>query len=127
MKTRNGGQEAKAGFWWNTTTWEMTLVKATGDRLPGGDTAKYLRVPTFALVLLGPVMGALLVMFLPFIGFAMLFGAISTKLGKSVAAAGRSLADAMRFGHARPATPTGAPAPKRGGNAGDDEDPAPGA
>lgn len=123
MKTRNGGQEAKAGFWWNTSSWEFTLVKAAGDALPGDATARYLRVPTLALVFLGPIMGALFVMFLPFLGFAMLFGAIATKLGKSVAATGRAMAGAVQNRSTRPATSNGAAAPKhreRDAETGDD-------
>jgi len=127
MRTRNGGQEAKAGFWWNTTAWEMTLVKATGDTLPGGDSVRYIRVPTLGLVLLGPVMGALFVMFLPLIGFAMLFAAVAKKIGKTVAATGRSLADAAHLRQARHATPAGTPEPKRreGDTGRDDDRPAP--
>lgn len=122
MRTRNGGQEAKVGFWWNMKTWEMTLVKATGDTLPGDGSAKYIRVPTLALVLLGPAMGALFVMFLPLIGFAMLFMAVARKIGKTVAATGRSLADATHLRHARHATPAGTPPVKREGGAREDDD-----
>jgi hypothetical protein len=126
MKTRNGGQEAKAGFWWNTKAWEITLVKATGNTLPGGPEVKYLRVPTLALVVLGPAMGALFVMFLPLLGFAMLFGAVATKVGKLVAGTGRAMADATHLRKARPTTPAGVPEPKqREGELTEQDKPAP--
>jgi hypothetical protein len=126
MKTRNGGQEAKAGFWWNTKSWEITLVKATGNTLPGGPEVRYLRVPTLALVVLGPAMGALFVMFLPLLGFAMLFGALATKVGTLVAETGRAMADATHARHSRPATPQGVPEPKhREGSVAPKDEPAP--
>ena len=46
---------------------------------------RYLKVPVIALLVLAPLMGAVYAMFLPFIGFAMLF----TFLGKKAFAMGR--------------------------------------
>ena len=55
-------------------------------RLPGDSTERYLKVPVLALLVIAPLMGAVYAMFLPFIGFAMLF----TFLGKKALAIGRS-------------------------------------
>ena len=85
MATRIGGTAAKNGFYWNLGKWEMTLVPKQGGILPGGSSDKYLKVPVIALLFLAPMMGAAYAMFLPFIGFALLF----TFLGqKALAAAG---------------------------------------
>jgi hypothetical protein len=70
MTTRKAGEQAKAGFYFNLTTWEMDLHRKDGA-LPGGDNDRYTRVPTVALLVLGPVMGFFFVIFLPFIGFAL--------------------------------------------------------
>ena len=71
MTKRNGGEAAKVGFYFNTRTWEMDLHRKDGGALPGGETDRYIRVPAVALLFLGPVMGFFFVIFLPFIGFAL--------------------------------------------------------
>jgi hypothetical protein len=83
MAKRMGGTAAKNGFYWNLGKWEMTMVPKQGGILPGDATDKYLKVPVIALLFLAPLMGAAYAMFLPFIGFAMVF----TFLGKKALAA----------------------------------------
>ena len=73
MSANIGGNEVKAGFFWNTRTWEMTVLSGKGGKLPGGAEDRYIRIPMLAMLLLGPVMGALFVMFLPLVGFWLLF------------------------------------------------------
>jgi hypothetical protein len=85
MAQRTGGTAAKSGFYWNLGKWEMTLVPKQGGILPGGATDAYLKVPIVGFLLLAPMMGAAYAMFLPFIGFAMLFTFLG---GKALAAAG---------------------------------------
>jgi len=70
MTTRKAGEAAQAGFYFNFRTWEMELHRKDGA-LPGGDHDRYTRIPTVALLVLGPVMGFFFVIFLPFIGFAL--------------------------------------------------------
>lgn len=86
MTKRTGGTAAKNGFYWNLAKWEMTMVPKQGGILPGGVNDRYLKVPVVALLVMAPLMGAVYAMFLPFIGFAMLF----TFLGKKAFAMGRS-------------------------------------
>jgi hypothetical protein len=83
MAQRIGGTAAKSGFYWNLGKWEMTMVPKQGGILPGDGSEKYLNVPVIGLLFLAPMMGAAYAMFLPFIGFAMLF----TFLGKKALAA----------------------------------------
>ena len=73
MKTMRAADKAKGGFYWNLKTWEVTLVRRNGDTLPGAADERYVRIPTAALVIVGPMMGFLFVVFLPFIGFALTF------------------------------------------------------
>ncbi len=70
MTTRTAGETAKAGFYFNLRTWELDLHKQDGA-LPGDGNDRYTRVPTVALLVLGPALGFLFVIFLPFIGFAL--------------------------------------------------------
>jgi hypothetical protein len=86
MTKRIGGTAAKNGFYWNLGKWEMTLVPKQGGMLPGDASDRYLKVPVIGLLVVAPLMGAAYAMFLPFIGFAMLF----TFLGKKALAMGRS-------------------------------------
>ena len=72
MTKYNGGETAKAGFYWNRGTWGVEVVPAEGGTLPGVDTTTYLRVPWPLLLVIAPVMGGAFAMFLPFIGIALL-------------------------------------------------------
>ena len=83
MTKRIGGTAAKSGFYWNLGKWEMTMVPKQGGILPGNASDVYMKVPVIGLLFLAPMMGAAYAMFLPFIGFAMLF----TFLGKKALAA----------------------------------------
>lgn len=85
---RIGGTAAKNGFYWNLGKWEMTMVPKQGGILPGDAGQRYVKVPVLALLVIAPLMGAVYAMFLPFIGFAMLF----TFLGKKALSMGRSRA-----------------------------------
>ena len=81
MTTRKAGEAAKLGFYFNTRTWEMDLHRVDGGALPGADSDRYVRVPALALLFLGPVMGFFFVIFLPFIGFAL----VARELGRRAA------------------------------------------
>lgn len=72
----NGGQTVKGGFYWNRGTWRLENIEGKTGTLPGDSATRYLWVPTLLMLLLAPIMGGLFVVFLPFVGFALLFGAI---------------------------------------------------
>ena len=92
MTTRRAGEAAKVGFYFNLRSWELNLHRIDGEALPGDDADRYLRVPAVALLLLGPIMGFFFVIFLPFIGFAL----VLRELGHKVAGllGRKTLADA---------------------------------
>lgn len=81
MNTKKANETAKGGFYFNMKTWEIHLHRHDGDTLPGGEGDRYLRIPTVALLVLGPAMGFLFVIFLPAIGFALAF----RELGRRIA------------------------------------------
>jgi hypothetical protein len=85
MTKHIGGNEVKAGFYWNLKKWEMVTLSGSGGTLPGKGEDRYLKVPMVAFLFVAPVMGGLYAFFLPFIGFAMLFAFLGRKMG----AAGR--------------------------------------
>jgi len=80
MKTRAAGETAKGGFYFNLRTWEIHLHRRNGETLPGNDSDRFIRIPTVALLVLGPAMGFLFVIFLPAIGFALAFREIGRKI-----------------------------------------------
>jgi hypothetical protein len=51
------------GFYWDSEKWEMTLTKPE---------EKSIKIPTLFMLVLCPLMGGLLVITLPFIGFILL-------------------------------------------------------
>lgn len=83
-----GGTNVKNGFYWSMQAWDMAMVPAEGGLLPGDAARTYTRIPTLLFLLLAPAMGALYVVFLPFVGFAMV-------LGYALRAAKRATTDAV--------------------------------
>ena len=67
------GTMVKGGFYFNRDKLDLITVSGKEGLLPGADGQRYLRVPVLAVLLLAPVLGGLFVMFMPFIGFALVF------------------------------------------------------
>jgi hypothetical protein len=81
MMTRyHGNDSVKGGFYWRPSEWEIVTVPREGGTLLGTADMRYVRLPVLLILVLGPFMGALYVVFLPFIGFAMLLGFAGHKL-----------------------------------------------
>jgi len=80
MTTKKTDEAAKVGFYVDTRTFELELHRKNGSALPGGNSDVYVRVPALALLFLGPVMGFFFVIFLPFIGFALVAREISHRV-----------------------------------------------
>jgi hypothetical protein len=104
MARVNGGTKVGAGFYWRSAEWEIVTLSGQGGTLPGGAGEVYHRIPTLAMLAAAPVMGALFVMFLPFIGIAMAlkhFGALALEASREAAiAVGATLVPAWRPGEA---------------------------
>ena len=77
MFTYTGGETVSGGFYWNRGTWHLENVEGKRGTLPGGAETRYIWVPTLAMLVLAPIMGGLFVVFLPFIGFALMLGALA--------------------------------------------------
>ena len=91
----NGGQAAKSGFYWNGRTWAITMLERQGGVLPGGAEDRYARIPVLAMLVVAPFMGAAYVMFLPFIGIAMVADFVARRLGRGVKAGALAMAAAV--------------------------------
>jgi hypothetical protein len=66
-----GGNRVDGGFYLNRKTWDLVTVNGKKGVLPGKPDDLYRKVPTLAMLAAAPVLGATLVVFLPFIGFAL--------------------------------------------------------
>ncbi len=99
MAKYTGGEKVGGGYYWNTRTWEVELVGDEGGRLRDPDGARYLKVHFLALFAIVPILGALFLMFLPFIGFALLAYAIAKKIAGAVTQGTTELAATVQPGH----------------------------
>lgn len=71
MARYQGGEQAKAGFYFNSTTWEILTLSGEGGVLAGSTDMRFVRLPLPILLVAAPMMGAAFAMFLPFIGIAL--------------------------------------------------------
>ena len=68
MKTINGGSAVPGGYYLSKSNWEIFPIARDGEKLPGKPSEHYVKVNTAAALMLMPVLGGLMVVFLPFIG-----------------------------------------------------------
>ena len=94
MATTRGGDTVKGGYYWNIERWEATFVEGPAGELPGSPREIYRGIPAVALLFAAPIIGALFVMFLPFIGIALLLQHIARA---AVEAAGDAIESVMRL------------------------------
>jgi len=87
----NAGTMVKGGFYFNRDKLDLIAVSGKEGLLPGANGQRYLRVPVLAVLLLAPVLGGLFVMFMPFIGFALVFQHLGRLMLSGVKRAGRGL------------------------------------
>jgi hypothetical protein len=90
MKTINGGSAVQGGYYLSKSNWEIFPIEKDGQKLPGASSEHYVRVNTAAALALMPVLGGLMVVFLPFIG---LYLAVKTAVGGVTGVFSRSAQD----------------------------------
>ena len=71
MTAIGGGNAVKSGYYLSKANWEFFPVERDGERLPGTAADHYVKLPLAAVFLVMPVLGGLMVVFLPFIGLAL--------------------------------------------------------
>ena len=98
MAKYTGGMQVAGGYYWNTGNWEVEVISAEGGRLRGGAKARYVKVPFPALFVIVPLLGALFLMFLPLIGFALFAYAIAKKVTGAVKKGATELASTVHPG-----------------------------
>lgn len=78
MTTYTGTQDVDPGLYMNLRKFAMTSVERR-EALPGDATDTYYHVPMLLMLAAAPVLGLAFVIFLPFIGFAMVAYLLGTK------------------------------------------------
>ncbi len=81
MLTYTGGHKVGKGTYWNVRTGRRVEI-AEEAVLPGGEAARYVRLPVGVMLLSGPIIGLLYVVFLPFMGIVM----VAIALGREILA-----------------------------------------
>lgn len=108
MLRYRGGDKVEKGTYWDISSGGRTDIGEDGV-LPGGEDVSYLKLPTAVMLLLGPVIGFIYVVFLPVI-------AIATVAALAVGKLFGGLVKGMSFGW-RPATAhLGGKKKKKGGD-----------
>ena len=79
MTKYTGTRIAPPGLYFNWTRRTMTHHELAGP-LPGTGRERYIRVPMLLMLAAAPIMGLVFVIFLPFIGFAMVAKLLGDKL-----------------------------------------------
>ena len=79
MARYHGNDTVKPGFYWNPARWDLTTIEKKGTKLPGDEELNCHRIALPLVILLGPIMGAAYVIFLPLIGFGLFFGFLGKK------------------------------------------------
>ena len=100
MKTYQGNSKVKSGYYFSTNTFGVEVIGEGGGTLPGAATTRYVSVPFPALFLIVPVVGLAFLMFLPFIGFALVAYAIARRVTGHVTKGADALAATVAPPHA---------------------------
>jgi hypothetical protein len=92
MTTYTGKQNVEPGLYLNLKKFSIKHVEAAGA-LPGAETDTYYRLPMLVVLATAPLLGLAFVIFLPFIGFAM----VAWLLGdKALQWTGNAVTEAVR-------------------------------
>jgi hypothetical protein len=91
MKRHTGNQVVKKGIYLSLKRRDFVTIESESDRLPGASDERYVKIPPVAMIVLGPIMGLMYVIFLPFISFAMVLGVVAHKAFLGLRFAERSL------------------------------------
>jgi hypothetical protein len=98
MAKYTGGNQVSGGYYWNPRNWEVEVVPSEGARLRASADTSYVKIPFPLLFVVVPLLGALFLMFLPLIGFALFAYAIVKKVTGGAKQAATELASTVAPG-----------------------------
>lgn len=91
MKRYHGEEVVKRGIYLSLKRSDLVTIENERGLLPGESNDSYVRIPPLVMIVLGPLMGLIYVIFLPFISFAMVVGLMANKVWLGVRWIGESL------------------------------------
>jgi hypothetical protein len=97
MKRYKGTEKVEPGLYFNLRQLSFKSVDEEGP-LPGRTEDIYRRVPALALLVVGPLLGLVYVIFLPFIGFAMIAWLLGVKAAQVAVGAAEGAVRVLRPG-----------------------------
>ncbi len=97
MTTYQSGAAVQSGYYFNPVRWHVEPIADDGAKLPDVP-GTWMKVPTIAALLLVPILGATFLMFLPLVGFIMLFRALGASVLRVFRASAGELAATMSPG-----------------------------
>lgn len=80
-----GGAAVHGGYYFNASRWAIEVVERDGMRLPAG-RGGWRRIPAAAALALTPILGAMFLVALPFIGFGCMLQALARRAREAVMA-----------------------------------------
>ncbi len=83
VTTYNNNQTVEPGLYFSIRPLRITSLDTAGT-LPGADDVRYHRVPMLLMLALAPLAGLAFVVFLPLIGFGMVFRLVGEKVASVV-------------------------------------------
>jgi hypothetical protein len=100
MKTINGGSAVQGGYYLSKSNWEIFPIEKDGQKLPGAASEHFVKLNTAAALMLMPVLGGLMVVFLPFIGLYLAAKAALSPVGNMFNRSAQDLAATVTPGWA---------------------------
>ena len=98
MAKYTGAMQVAGGYYWNPRRWEVEVVPSEGGRLKGAAEARYVKLPFPLLFVVVPLLGALFLVFLPLIGFALFGYAVVKKVSSMMKQGATELASTVAPG-----------------------------
>jgi len=99
MRTYTANQTVDPGLYFNLNRLQLKSVDDRGP-LPGADTDVYRRVPMLVMLAFAPLLGLAFVIFLPFIGFAMVARLLAAKAAEAATGTATAAVRVLRPGWA---------------------------
>ena len=91
MKRYYGGEVVRRGIYLSLRRKDLITIENEGELLAGESYDSYVNVPPLAMIVVGPFIGLIYVIFLPFISFAMILGLVARRVWLGVRQIGESL------------------------------------
>jgi hypothetical protein len=95
MKRYYDGEVVKRGIYLSLKRKDLVTIEKESELLLGGGNDSYVKIQPLAMIVVGPLIGLIYVIFLPFISFAMIVWLIANKTWLGVRRFGRGCSELL--------------------------------